>query len=109
MKLDLISKDKLTPNITMKELIIDQKDSDYGTTALDSVFINDFNPKEKTVSITIKRQNNEFDKLVENAAKRQSFLGRVNDNLLQLFDEFQIDVKWLSGFDTNFNYILNKE
>lgn len=109
MKLDLISKDELTPNITMKELIINQKDSDYGTTALDSVFINDFNPKEKTVSITIKRQNNEFDKLVENAAKRQSFLGRVNDNLLQLFDEFQIDVKWLSGFDTNFNYILNKK
>lgn len=109
MKLDAISENKLAPNVTMKELIINQKDSDYGTTALDSVFINNFNPMKKTVSVTIKRQTVKFDKLIENAAKRRSFLGRINDNLLQLFNDFQIDVTWLSGFDTHFNYTLNKK
>lgn len=109
MKLNSIQNNQsFDPNITMKELIIQQKESEYGTTALDSITLNKIDHKNKQVSVTIQRQNSDFDKLVENPAKRRSFLGRINDNLTQLFPTYHIDVLWLSGFDTDYRYSLNK-
>lgn len=108
MKLHSIqNKNTLQPNVTMKDIIIQQKDSTYGTTALDSVILNSINHITKKVTVTIKRQTSDFDKLVDTPAKRQSFIGRINDNLTQLFPTYKIDVLWLSGFDSNYAYTIH--
>lgn len=96
---------KLLPkSINLRDLIYIQKESIRGTKALNSVILNDFNIPNKTVSVTIQRLNSEFDDLTSQLAKRQSFIGRINDNLNQLLPEYNIDVTWLSGFDEPYCY-----
>lgn len=96
---------KLLPkSINLRDLIYIQKESIRGTKALNSVILNDFNIPNKTVSVTIQRLNSEFDDLTSQPAKRQSFIGRINDNLNQLLPEYNIDVTWLSGFDEPYCY-----
>lgn len=90
--------------INLRDLIYIQKESLHGTKALNSVILNDFNIPNKTVSVTIQRLNSEFDDLTSQLAKRQSFIGRINDNLNQLLPEYNIDVTWLSGFDEPYCY-----
>lgn len=109
MKLNSIQNNKkIDENITMRDLIIQQKGSNYGTTALNSIILNKIDHENKQVSVTVQRQDSDFDKVIKNPAKRRSFLGRVNDNLTQLFPNYQIDVLWLSGFDSDYHYLLNK-
>ena len=96
---------KLLPkSINLRDLIYIQKESIHGTKALNSVILNDFNIPNKTLSVTIQRINSEFDDLTSQLAKRQSFVGRINDNLNQLFPEYYIDVTWLSGFNEPYCY-----
>ena len=96
---------KLLPkSINLRDLIYIQKESIHGTKALNSVILNDFNIPNKTLSVTIQRINSEFDDLTSQLAKRQSFVGRINDNLNQLFPEYYIDVTWLSGFNEPYWY-----
>ncbi len=90
--------------INLRDLIYIQKESLHGTKALNSVILNSFNIPDKTISVTIQRLNSEFDDLTSQLAKRQSFVGRINDNLNQLFPEYNIDVTWLSGFDEPYCY-----
>ena len=90
--------------INLRDLIYIQKKSLHGTKALNSVILNNFNIPDKTISVTIQRLNSEFDDLTSQLAKRQSFVGRINDNLNQLFPEYNIDVTWLSGFDEPYCY-----
>lgn len=96
---------KLLPkSINLRDLIYIQKESIYGTKAFNSIILNNINLSNKTISVTIQRINSEFDDLTSQTTKRQSFVGRINDNLNQLFPEYYIDVTWLSGFNEPYCY-----
>lgn len=107
MKLQMLTPEQInsiTLPISMQQLIHSQKNSLYGTKALDSIIIKNINKTSNTINVTIQRLNSDFDDLNNQPTKRQSFKGRVNDNLIQLFPNYTLDIEWLSNYDEPFNY-----
>lgn len=96
----------LPDEINLRDLIYIQKATTHGTKALNSVLLKDINPHSKTLTVTVERQDGDFDRYTTQATARRSFVGRINDNLQQLLPEFTISVTWLSAFDEPYEYKL---
>lgn len=95
---------KLKEQTTMKDIIIDQKGPNVGTSAMDSVYIKF---EKGDINVTIKKANDDFHKIVSSKSSRQGFMGRIHDNLRQLFPSYNLNIKWESGFEEKNEYTLD--